>query len=71
MHGNYRGYMKYIIIFLLSVSGVEEIKFETHGLNCGDMAQAWMDVNTRYRDSGIDQGNYTKEGNLFIGYYCQ
>ena len=71
MHGNYRGYMKYIIIFLLSVSGVEEIKFETHGLNCGDMAQAWMDVNTRYRDSGINQGNYTKEGKLFIGHYCQ
>ena len=71
MHGNYRGYMKYVIIFLLSVSGVEEIKFETHGLNCSDMAQAWMDVNTRYRDSGIDQGNYTKEGKLFIGHYCQ
>ena len=34
--------MKYVIIFLLSVSGVEEIKFETHGLNCSDMAQAWM-----------------------------
>ena len=63
--------MKYVIIFLLSVSGVEEIKFETHGLNCNDMAQAWMDVNTTYQDSGIDQGNYTKEGNLFIGYYCQ
>ena len=63
--------MKYIIIFLLSVSGVEEIKFETHGLNCGDMAQAWMDVNTTYQDSGIDQGNYTKKGKLFIGHYCQ
>ena len=62
--------MKYVIIFLLSVSGVEEIKFETHGLDCSDMAQAWMDVNTMYQDSGIDQGNFTQDGKLMIGYIC-
>ena len=62
--------MKYIIIFLLSVSGVEEIKFETYGLDCSDMAQAWMDVNTTYQDSGIDQGNFTQDGKLMIGYSC-
>ena len=63
--------MKYVIIFLLSVSGVEEIKFETHGLNCSEMAQAWMDVNTTYQGSGSDQGNFTKKGKLFIGHYCE
>jgi hypothetical protein len=66
--------MKYIIIFLLSVSGVEEIKFETHGLNCSDMAQAWMDINTTYYDmiKGDPklQGNYTKDGKLFMGWIC-
>jgi hypothetical protein len=62
--------VKYVIILLLSVSGVEEIKFETHGLNCSEMAHAWMNVNTKYRDLGIDQGNYTKDGKLFLGHYC-
>ena len=62
--------MKYVIIFLLSVSGVEEIKFQTYGLDCSEMAQAWMDVNTTYQDSGIDQGNFTQDGKLMIGYIC-
>ena len=62
--------MKYVIIFLLSVSGVEEIELKTNGLNCGEVATAWMDVNTQYQGTGKDQGNYTREGDLMVGYYC-
>ena len=62
--------MKYIIILLLSVSGVEEIKFETHGLDCGEMAKAWREVNTTYYE-GPNQGNYTHDGKLMFGYMCQ
>ena len=62
--------MKYVIIFLLSVSGVEEIKFETHGLDCGEIAKAWREVNTRYYE-GPNQGNFTPDGKLMIGYYCE
>ena len=62
--------MKYIIIFLLSVSGVEEIKLETHGLNCGEIADAWREVNTTYRD-GKNQGNFTPDGKLMIGHICK
>ena len=62
--------MKYIIIFLLSVSGVEEIKLETHGLDCGEIAKAWREVNTTYYD-GPNQGNFTNKGKLMIGYICQ
>ena len=63
--------MKYVIIFLLSVSGVEEIKVETHGLNCGEIAKAWREVNTTYRGAKSEQGNYTHDGKLMIGYICE
>ena len=62
--------MKIIIIFVLSIQGVEEIKFETHGLNCGEIAKAWREVNTRYYD-GPNQGNFTPDGKLMIAYYCE
>tara|TARA_R110002074_G_scaffold1517_6_gene9019 strand:- start:219 stop:410 length:192 start_codon:yes stop_codon:yes gene_type:complete len=62
--------MKYVIIFLLSTTGLEEVKLKTNGLNCGEVATAWMDVNTQYQGTGKDQGNYTKEGHLMVGYYC-
>ena len=62
--------MKYVIIFLLSTTGLEEVKLKTNGLNCGEVATAWMDVNTQYQGTGKDQGNYTKEGHLMLGYYC-
>ena len=66
--------MKYVIILLLSVSGVEEIKLKTHGLDCGEMAKAWREVNTTYHDSRNtdpkQQGNYTPDGKLMIGYIC-
>ena len=62
--------MKYVIILLLSVNGVEEIKFETHGLDCGEMAKAWREVNTTYYE-GPNQGNYTHGGKLMFAYMCQ
>jgi len=61
--------LKYVIILLLSISGVEEIKFETHGLNCGELAKAWREVNTRYYE-GPNQGNFTPDGKLMVGHYC-
>ena len=33
--------MKFVIILLLSTTGVEEIKIKTSGLNCGDIANMW------------------------------
>ncbi len=62
--------MKYIIIFLLSVGGVEEIKLKTNGLNCVEIANAWREVNTTYHGPGPNQGNFTHDGKLLIGYMC-
>jgi hypothetical protein len=62
--------VKYVIILLLSVSGVEKIELKTHGLNCHEIADAWMEVNTTYQE-GKNQGNYTKEGKLFMGHICE
>jgi len=61
--------VKYVIILLLSVSGVEKIELKTNGLNCGELANAWREVNTVYRD-GKNQGNFTPDGKLMIGYIC-
>jgi hypothetical protein len=67
--------VKYVIILLLGMSGVEEIKFETQGLNCGEIANAWREVNTTYHGTWNtdpeQQGNYTPEGKLMIGYLCK
>ena len=60
---------EYVIIFLLSFTGVEELKLKTNGLNCSEIATAWREVNTTYRP-GKKQGNYTKDGKLMIGYTC-
>ena len=62
--------MKYVIILLLSVSGVEKIELKTNGLNCGEIANAWREVNTTYYD-GPNQGNFTPDGKLMIGYICE
>ena len=62
--------MKFAIILLLSTTGVEEIKLKTHGLNCGEIATAWREVNTIYHD-GPNQGNFTRDGKLMIGYICE
>jgi len=67
--------MKYVIILLLSTTGVEELKLKTSGLNCGEIADAWREVNTQYYGSRNtdpkQQGNYTPDGKLMIGYICQ
>jgi len=67
--------MKVIIILLLSTSGIDEIKLKTHGLNCGELAAAWTDVNTTYYPIVSDdpklQGNYTKDGKLLLGWICR
>ena len=62
--------MKFVIILLLSATGVEEIKLKTSGLNCGAIADAWREVNTTYYD-GPNQGNFTNDGKLMIGHICQ
>ena len=66
--------MKYVIILLLSVSGVEKIELKTSGLNCGEIAKAWREVNTTYygsrNEDAKQQGNYTKDGKLLVGYIC-
>ena len=66
--------MKYVIILLLSVSGVEKIELKTNGLNCGELANAWREVNTTYygsrNEDAKQQGNYTKDGKLLVGYIC-
>ena len=62
--------MKWVIILLLSTTGVEEIKLKTSGLNCGEIANAWREVNTSYYDAP-NQGNFTNDGKLMIGYICQ
>ena len=67
--------MKYVIILLLSTTGLEEIKLKTNGLNCGEIAESWREVNTVYKseingDAKL-QGNYTKEGKLLVGHICE
>jgi hypothetical protein len=66
--------MKYLVILLLSTSGIEEINLKTHDLNCGEIATAWSEVNTIYYpeingDAKL-QGNYTRDGKLLIGWMC-
>ena len=66
--------MKYVIILLLSTTGLEEIKLKTNGLNCGEIAESWREVNTVYKseingDAKL-QGNYTPKGKLLVGHIC-
>jgi len=66
--------MKYVIILLLSVSGVEEIKLSIKGSSCEIIAESWREVNTTYHDSWNtdpkQQGNYTPDGKLMMGWIC-
>ena len=67
--------MKYIVvILLLSTSGVERIELKTNEPNCGEIAKAWREVNTTYQGTrNMDpkqQGNYTLDGKLMIGWIC-
>jgi len=62
--------MKYVvIILLLSTSGVERIELKTNEPNCQEIAKAWREVNTTYYE-GPDQGNFTPDGKLMIGWMC-
>jgi len=77
-----------VVILLLSTSGVERIELKTNSswlkipeaiVHCGDIAEKWREINTKYYDSrNVDsnspkeqQGNYTRDGKLMIGYLCQ
>ena len=62
--------MKFVIILLLSTTGLEKIELKTSGLNCGEIAKAWREVNNSYY-AGPNQGNFTSDGKLMIGYICE
>jgi hypothetical protein len=62
--------MKWVIILLLSTTGVEEIKLNIKGSSCETIAESWREVNTTYYD-GPNQGNFTHDGQLMIGYICE
>ena len=62
--------MKWVIILLLSTTGVEEIKLGIKGSSCETIAESWREINTTYYD-GPNQGNFTNDGRLMIGYRCQ
>ena len=63
--------MKYIvIILLLGTNGLERIELKTGEPNCGEIAKAWREVNTTYYE-GPNQGNFTNDGKLMIGYICE
>jgi len=62
--------MKYVvIILLLSTSGVDRIELKTGEPNCQEIAKAWREVNTSNYE-GPNQGNFTPDGRLMIGYIC-
>ena len=68
--------MKYVIILLLSTSGLEQIKYPIKiGLTCNQQAEEWRVNNTTYYDHKNNdakrQGNYTKEGKLLVGHICK
>ena len=62
--------MEFVIILLLSVTGVEEIKVGTKGSSCETIAELWRKVNTTYYE-GANQGHFTSGGELMIGHICQ
>ena len=72
-----------VVILLLTTSGVEKITLKTNSswlkipeaiVSCGEIAEKWREVNTKYYDSRntdpTEQGNYTPAGKLMIGYIC-
>ena len=65
--------MKYVVIFLLSTTGLEEIKIKT--VDCNKLAESWRQVNTTYyseiNENPKLQGNYTPDGRLLVGYRCE
>tara|TARA_Y100000310_G_C20085535_1_gene535870 strand:+ start:108 stop:302 length:195 start_codon:yes stop_codon:yes gene_type:complete len=64
--------MKYVIILLLAADlSVSKVKFESHGLDCGEMAYAWIETHATYRDGTPNQGWYTPKGELVVGHTCE
>ena len=65
--------MKYVVIFLLSTTGLEEIKIKT--ADCNKLAESWRQDNTTYyseiNENPKLQGNYTPDGRLLVGYMCE
>jgi hypothetical protein len=65
--------MKYVIILLLSTTGIEEIKLKSP--DCNKLAESWRQVNTTYYSEINEdpklQGNYTHAGKLLMGYMCE
>jgi len=65
--------MKYIVIFLFSTTGLEEIKIKT--VDCNKLAESWRQVNTTYYSEINEdpklQGIYTPDGRLLVGYMCE
>jgi hypothetical protein len=68
-----------VVILLLTTSGIERYEIKTSGLDCGQIAEKWREINTTYYESRNtdpnspkeQQGNYTRKGKLMIGYLCQ
>ena len=68
-----------VVILLLTTSGVERYEIKTSGLDCGQIAEKWREINTKYYESRNtdpnspkeQQGNYTRDGKLMIGYLCE
>ena len=62
--------MKYVIIFLLSATGIEEIRIKTP--DCNKLAESRRQVNTTYyseiNGNAKLQGNYIPDGRLLVGY---
>ena len=65
--------MKYLVILLLSTTGIEEVKLKYHD-NCEGIANAWVDVNMTYyphiKGDPKLQGFYTDKNKLLLGWIC-
>jgi hypothetical protein len=56
-----------------------KINVDRYLILCGDIAEQWREINTTYYESRNEdpnspkeqQGNYTRDGKLMIGYLCQ
>jgi hypothetical protein len=68
--------MKSLIIILLSLTGLEDLKYPIKpGLTCEEHAAMWRETHVTYHESRTAdpklQGYYTPDGKLFVGYYCK
>ena len=61
--------MKYVIILLLASDPIY-VPLDTT-VSCGEQGEGIIEAIATYHGSGINQGWYTKEGNLIFGFYCE